>query len=162
LYPQDQDLYPLYPPSERCGLCQNFKQTTLTTRLYKVRTNLYPHLRRACARHTKLWLQRQCIIAIITGIGRLLFEVIVECWEVCVCVCVFVRVRVSDVQGPCACVCASRWTVCHVHHHHQQPHLHQHQPLHLPPNHTPPLPPQPQPTIPTGSSCPTTGSNSIS
>jgi len=30
------------PPSQRCGLCQNFKQTTLTTRSYKVRTNLYP------------------------------------------------------------------------------------------------------------------------
>jgi len=40
--PQVQDLYPLHPPSQRCGLCQNFKQTTLTTRLYKVRTNLYP------------------------------------------------------------------------------------------------------------------------
>jgi len=37
--PQVQDLY---PPSQRCGLCQKFKQTTLTTRLYKVRTNLYP------------------------------------------------------------------------------------------------------------------------
>ena len=52
--PQVQDLYPLYPPSQRCGLCQNFKQTTLTTRLYKVRTNLYPPLtktfRRACVR----------------------------------------------------------------------------------------------------------------
>jgi len=35
--PQVQDLY---PQSQRCGLCQNFKQTTLTTRLYKVRTNL--------------------------------------------------------------------------------------------------------------------------
>ena len=42
MYPQVQDLYPLYPPSQACGLCQNFKQTTLTTRLYKVRTNLYP------------------------------------------------------------------------------------------------------------------------
>jgi len=42
LYPQVQDLYPLYPSSQRCGLCQHFKQTTLTTRLYKVRTNLYP------------------------------------------------------------------------------------------------------------------------
>ena len=40
--PQVQDLYPLYPPSQRCGVCQNFKQTTLTTTLYKVRTNLYP------------------------------------------------------------------------------------------------------------------------
>jgi len=30
------------PPSQRCGLCRNFKQTTLTTRLYKVRTDLYP------------------------------------------------------------------------------------------------------------------------
>ena len=39
---QVQNLYPLYPPSQRCGLCQNFKQTTLTTRLYKDRTNLYP------------------------------------------------------------------------------------------------------------------------
>jgi len=52
--PQVQDLYPIYPPSQRCGLCQNFKQTTLTTRLYKVRTNLYPPLtktfRRACVR----------------------------------------------------------------------------------------------------------------
>jgi len=45
LYPQVQDLYPC-TPSERCGLCQNFKQTTLTTRLYKVRTNLYPQLRK--------------------------------------------------------------------------------------------------------------------
>ena len=36
----------LVPPSQRCGLCQNFKQTTLSTRLYKVRTNLYPHLRK--------------------------------------------------------------------------------------------------------------------
>ena len=46
--PQVQDLYPLYPPSQRCGLCQHFKQTTLTTRLYKVRTNLYSprHLRK--------------------------------------------------------------------------------------------------------------------
>jgi len=48
LYPQVQDLYPLYetvpPPSERCGLCQNFKQTISTTRLYKVRTNLYSPL----------------------------------------------------------------------------------------------------------------------
>ena len=46
--PQVQDLYPLYLPSQRCGLCQNFKQTILTTRLYKVRTNLYPspHLRK--------------------------------------------------------------------------------------------------------------------
>jgi len=43
---QVQDLYPLYLPSQRCGLCQNFKQTTVTTRLYKVRTNLYPHLRK--------------------------------------------------------------------------------------------------------------------
>ena len=32
------------PPSERCGLCQNFKQTISTTRLYKVRTNLYSPL----------------------------------------------------------------------------------------------------------------------
>jgi len=40
-------LVPPAPPSQRCGLCQNFKQTTLTTRLYKVRTNLYPpHLRK--------------------------------------------------------------------------------------------------------------------
>ena len=46
LYPQVQDLYPMYPPSQRCGLCQNFKQMILTTRLYKVRTNLYPHLRK--------------------------------------------------------------------------------------------------------------------
>jgi len=52
LYPQVQDLYPMYPPSQRCGLCRDFKQMTLTTRLYKVRTNLYPPLtktfRRAC------------------------------------------------------------------------------------------------------------------
>jgi len=40
--PQVQDLNHLCPSSQRCGLCQNFKQTTLTTRLYKVRTNLYP------------------------------------------------------------------------------------------------------------------------
>jgi len=38
--PQVQDLYPLYLPSQRCGLCHNFKQTTLTTRLY----NYYNHL----------------------------------------------------------------------------------------------------------------------
>jgi len=45
--PQVQDLYPMYPPSQRCGLCQNFKQTILTTGLYNVRTNLYPpHLRK--------------------------------------------------------------------------------------------------------------------
>jgi len=44
LYPQVQDLYPLYLPSQRCGLCQNFKQTTLAARFYKVRTNLYPPL----------------------------------------------------------------------------------------------------------------------
>ena len=37
-------LVPPAPPSQRCGLCQNFKQTILTTRLYKVRTNLYPPL----------------------------------------------------------------------------------------------------------------------
>ena len=43
--PQVQELYP-HPPSQRCGSCQNFKQTTLTTRLYKVRTNLCPHLRK--------------------------------------------------------------------------------------------------------------------
>jgi len=50
--PQVQDLYPMYPPSQRCGICKNFKQTILTTRLYNVRTNLYPPLtktfRRAC------------------------------------------------------------------------------------------------------------------
>ena len=40
--PQVQHLYPLYPRSQRCGLCQNFKQTTLTTRLYNVHTNLHP------------------------------------------------------------------------------------------------------------------------
>ena len=37
---------PCTRPSQRRGLCQNFKQTTLTIRLYKVRTNLYPHLRK--------------------------------------------------------------------------------------------------------------------
>jgi len=41
------------PPSQRCGFRQNLKQTTLTTRLYKVRTNLYPLLtktfRRDCS-----------------------------------------------------------------------------------------------------------------
>jgi len=42
--PQVQDFTPLYLPSQRCGLCHNFKQTTLTTRLYKVRTNLYTPL----------------------------------------------------------------------------------------------------------------------
>jgi len=40
------ELVPPVPPSQRRGLCQNFKQTTFTTRLYKVRTNLYPHLRK--------------------------------------------------------------------------------------------------------------------
>ena len=52
--PPSSGLVPPVPPSQRCGLCQNFKQTTLTTRLYKVRTNLYPPLtktfRRACVR----------------------------------------------------------------------------------------------------------------
>ena len=43
-YPPSSGLVPPVPPSQRCGLCQNFKQTTLTTRLYKVRTNLYPPL----------------------------------------------------------------------------------------------------------------------
>ena len=44
--PPSLGLVPPVPPSQRCGLCQNFKQTTLTTRLYKVRTYLYlPHLR---------------------------------------------------------------------------------------------------------------------
>ena len=41
LYPKFRIVLPV-PPSQRCGLCQDFKQTTLTTRLYKVRTNLYP------------------------------------------------------------------------------------------------------------------------
>ena len=45
IVPPSSGLVPPVPPSQRCGLCQNFKQTTLTTRLYKVRTNLYPHLR---------------------------------------------------------------------------------------------------------------------
>ena len=45
LYPSSSGLVPPVPPSQRCGLCQNFKQTTLTTRLYKVRTNLYPPTR---------------------------------------------------------------------------------------------------------------------
>jgi len=43
LYPPSSGLVPPVPPSQRCGLCQNFKQTTLTTRLYKVRTNLYTY-----------------------------------------------------------------------------------------------------------------------
>jgi len=41
IVPPSSGLVPPVPPSQRCGLCQNFKQTTLTTRLYKVRTNLY-------------------------------------------------------------------------------------------------------------------------
>jgi len=44
LYPPSSGLVPPVPPSQRCGLCQNFKQTTLTTRLCKVSTNLYPPL----------------------------------------------------------------------------------------------------------------------
>jgi len=58
--PQVQDLYPLYPPSQRRDLCQNFKQTTLATRLYKVRTNLYlpPHLRKRS--DAPLWI-RHCV-----------------------------------------------------------------------------------------------------
>jgi len=40
--PKFRTCTPCTPPSQRCGLCQNFKQTTLTTRSYKVRTNLYP------------------------------------------------------------------------------------------------------------------------
>jgi len=43
-YPPSSGLVPPVPPSQRCGLCQNFKQTTLTTRLCKVSTNLYPPL----------------------------------------------------------------------------------------------------------------------
>ena len=48
IVPPSSGLVPPVPPSQRCSLCQNFKQTTLTTRLYKVRTNLYPplHLRK--------------------------------------------------------------------------------------------------------------------
>ena len=46
IVPPSSGLVPPVPPSQRCGLSQNFKQTTLTTRLYKVRTNLYPHLRK--------------------------------------------------------------------------------------------------------------------
>jgi len=43
IVPPSSGLVPgLYHPSQRCGLCQNFKQTTLTTILYQVRTNLYP------------------------------------------------------------------------------------------------------------------------
>jgi len=42
IVPPSSGLVPTVPPSQRCGLCQNFKQTTLTSRLYKVRTNLYP------------------------------------------------------------------------------------------------------------------------
>ena len=38
VFPPSLGLVPPVPPSKRCGLCQNFKQTTLTTRLYKVRT----------------------------------------------------------------------------------------------------------------------------
>jgi len=41
IVPPSSGLVPLVPPSQRCGSYQNFKQTTLTTRLYKVRTNLY-------------------------------------------------------------------------------------------------------------------------
>jgi len=52
--PKFRTCTPLYPPSQRCGLCQNFKQTTLTTRLYKVRTNLYPPLTKTF-RHACLW-----------------------------------------------------------------------------------------------------------
>ena len=40
--PPSSGLVPPGPPSQRCGLCQIFKQTTLTTRLYKVLTNLCP------------------------------------------------------------------------------------------------------------------------
>jgi len=43
-YPPSSGLVPPVPPSQRCGLFQNFKQTTLTTRLYNVRTKLYPPL----------------------------------------------------------------------------------------------------------------------
>jgi len=42
LYAPSSGLVPPVIPSQSCGLRQNFKQTTLTTRLYKVRTNLYP------------------------------------------------------------------------------------------------------------------------
>jgi len=44
IVPPSSGHVPPVPPSQRCGLCQNFKQKTLTTRLYKVRTNLYPPL----------------------------------------------------------------------------------------------------------------------
>jgi len=42
--PPSSGLVPPVPPSQRFGLCLNFKQTTLTTRFYKVCTNLYPPL----------------------------------------------------------------------------------------------------------------------
>jgi len=57
LYAPSSGLVPPVIPSQSCGLRQNFKQTTLTTRLYKVRTNLYPPpltktFRRACGQAT--------------------------------------------------------------------------------------------------------------
>jgi len=45
LYPQVQDLYPCTTQVKDAAFVKkNLKQTTLTTRLYKVRTNLYPPL----------------------------------------------------------------------------------------------------------------------
>jgi len=89
LYPQVQDLYSLYLRSQRFGLCQNFKQTNLTTRLYKVRTNLYPppHLRRrsdAPAENKRLTINcKICDVAIsIQGVVGLSITVLrmVHCW----------------------------------------------------------------------------------
>jgi len=50
LHPTRSGLVPPVPPSQRCGLCQNFKQTTLTTRLYKVRTICTPPLTKTSRR----------------------------------------------------------------------------------------------------------------
>ena len=66
---QVQDLYPLYLPSQRCGLCQNFKQTTLTTRLHKVRTKLYPPLTKTFRR---AWVALFWTLTVTGCLGRLL------------------------------------------------------------------------------------------
>jgi len=47
LYPQVQDLYPLYPQVKDAAYVNILSKRLLTTRLYKVRTNLYPPLTRS-------------------------------------------------------------------------------------------------------------------
>jgi len=70
LYPLSSGLVPPVPPKSKMRLMSNFKQTTLTTRLYKVRTNLYlPPLTKTFRRASSLdWTialghQSRCTVA---------------------------------------------------------------------------------------------------